>query len=623
MPSAEIISITAATQLVRRIVDDVYNSVSTSAGNRWHANRADLNDSSIAKAVIAATKTKTLLHYKDPISVYEFYYPARILYARGSMEILSLKDFNGQNIVLHGIAGQGKSLLLRYLCGQELKDTYSSGKIPFFIELRRLRSDLTLIDLILETLGKFKLPKSESFWKQLAASGKVVLLLDGFDEVDQALVSRCLSDIEEVVDLYDGRVQTIVTSRPDSDICYSTKFTSLKLAFLRPENHLHFLIRLCKDKYQASNLVQVIEESSTDIQGLLITPLMMTLLVLLYQSLQTIPDTLPKFYEELFDVLFYRHDQFKPGFRRKRLTNLDDSIIKDLFAALCFHVRLGNLSSLSSFQLSQNIQKACIVCNQSVDPDRFRDELTKTVCLILQDGLEFSFVHKSVTQYYAASFIRRSSDEFARGFYQKTLLNGSGDKWDLELRFLKEIDSYRYMKWREAPLLRKAASSISYAFDKPTDKMAKNLMKHILPRIEFIVTTRLHVYRIAKRTLDRRSFDISIARPTKSDELMTALGDFLIAGILSEIDKPSFCQEIISGIERKHGKHFPDRVIVSGMSLEEQLRPTLLSLFREGLSQLKARYSNAESRVAAEESKNDLLALLKTTSGSDSRNYFY
>lgn len=74
--------------------------------------------------------------------------------------------------------------------------------------------------------------------------------------------------------------------------------------------------------------MKVIAQSKSEIRGLLTTPLMLTLLVILYKTIQTIPETLPRFYEELFDVLFYRHDHSKPGFRRKRFTKLDDSAIK-------------------------------------------------------------------------------------------------------------------------------------------------------------------------------------------------------------------------------------------------------------------------------------------------------
>jgi predicted NACHT family NTPase len=313
-----------------------------------------------------------------------------------------------------------------------LQANETSNRIPIFIELRRLRQDVTLETLILSTLAKYKIPNSPENCAYLAGTGKFALLLDAFDEVEPSISGRTVADIESLADLYQEKLQIIITSRPDADIQRSSRFRVLKLAPLDSFDHLPFLQKICTDQDQAHSLAKVVSSSATDIKALLKTPLMMTLLVILYTSLQTIPDTLPKFYEELFEVLFYRHDQSKPGFRRKRYTELDDSKVKKLFAALCFVVRLESLGTLTGDKLRECVAKAAVASNEKVDPDKFRDELTKTVCLMLQDGLEYSFIHKSVTQYYAASFIRNSTEAFSEKFYTLISKEPEGGRWDLE-----------------------------------------------------------------------------------------------------------------------------------------------------------------------------------------------
>ena len=201
------------------------------------------------------------------------------------------------------------------------------------------------------TLKKLQLPGSVESWRAFASSGRFILLLDGFDEVDPALADRTISDIETEADLFADSLQILVTSRPDADIQKSSKFRVCKLQALDFSDHEPFLTRICEDKSQAANLFQAVEKSSAEVRYLLTTPLMMTLLVILYKSLQTIPDTVPRFYEELFDVLFYRHDQSKPGFRRKRFTTLDDTSLKKLFSAFCFYARLHNFGVLTQYCL--------------------------------------------------------------------------------------------------------------------------------------------------------------------------------------------------------------------------------------------------------------------------------
>lgn len=301
------------------------------------------------------------------------------------------------------------------------------------------------------------MPHTPEFWQSFAASGKAVLLLDAFDEIDPTLVSSAVTDIENMADLYRDSLQIVVTSRPDADIQRSSRFRVLRLSRLRRADHSPFLRKICADRDQADSLLKVLRASAAEVGSLLTTPLMLTLLVILYKSSQTIPDTVPRFYEELFDVLFYRHDQNKPGFRRKRFTSLDDGAMRRLFCAFCFFVRLQRLGSLTESQFTDCAARAAEACKLTVDTRALRSELVKTICLLQEDGFELSFIHKSVVQYYAAAFVSTSSDGFATKFYQ---LAASSRDWALDLRFLQEIDQYRYSKYYQLPLVESIANEL-------------------------------------------------------------------------------------------------------------------------------------------------------------------
>jgi hypothetical protein len=320
------------------------------------------------------------------------------------------------------------------------------------------------VQLISQALERFKLPFTSESWKYFAGSGKFILLLDAFDEVDPALTQRTLSDIEHMAALYRKNLQIIITSRPDSDIQKSSHFRIFKLSPLTSSDHAPFLKKICTDKDQADSLEKVIKASSSDVAGLLTTPLMMTLLVILYKSLQTVPDTVPRFYEELFDVLFYRHDHSKPGFRRKRFTQLDDQSVKHVFSAFCFFYRLQGLGILTTADFLSCCEQACAATSIDVDFRLLKNELIRTICLIQEESFEISFIHKSVAQYYAASFISKSGDDFSKQFYD---LAATSNHWALELRFLSQIDAFRFNKFYELPLLRKAAKEFDVSFKNP------------------------------------------------------------------------------------------------------------------------------------------------------------
>ena len=485
MPVATTLAVTAAAAAIKRIVDDLYIKAKELGVNTIGKARSDVKEVAIARALLEITKVKTLWNIDKEVSLYDFYYPSTVEFSEEiKKRINGIRDLGPiGHFVIQGTAGQGKSIFLRFLCGQELCPEQSSGRIPIFLELRRIRADLDINQLILQGLERFKLPATPLAWKALAESGKFILLLDAFDEIDPLLADRTVADIESPATLHRENLQIIVTSRPDSDIQKSNQFRVFKLAQLTASDHSPFLRKICSDKDQSESLLKVLKASPTDVTGLLTTPLMMTLLVILYKSLQTIPDTVPKFYEELFDVLFYRHDHSKPGFRRKRFTQLDDGSVKRLFSALCFFVRLQGLGVLTNEQLRECCEQPAQACSQPVDPDKFKSELIKTICLMQEDGFEISFIHKSVAQYYAASFVSRSSEEFANAFYELALKDPG---WELELKFLSQIDTYRFNKLYELPLLLKVAADFEVSIDAPTASDAGKVSAYFVERMTVV-----------------------------------------------------------------------------------------------------------------------------------------
>lgn len=462
------IALRATTAFIKKIIDDVYVFGKTKISYKWDDWRTSIKERGIARSISKITHVKTLWNIEKEVSLYDFYYPSQIEFGSGvAKKIESLKDLGARNnFVIQGTAGQGKSIFLRYLCGQELRDQYTTERIPVFIELRRLKSSLDLQGLILESLSKYGIKSDANALEVYAESGKFVFLLDAFDEIDPAISQDALGQIEYFAEKFQDRLQIIITARPNADIQYSSRFRVCKLKPLRSSDHLPFLKKICLEKNQAEDLAKVIVSSTIDVKELLTTPLMLTLLVILYKSVQMVPDTVPRFYEELFDVLFYRHDHSKPGFRRKRYTNLDDSTIRSLFAAFSFYVRLKSYTTITMRELEECCVLACKAIGVSVDPKKFKDEIAKTVCLMQEEGFELSFIHKSVAEYYAASFVKDSSDKFVMKFYDYVTSSPfKAGEWALELKFLAEIDRYRNAKYFTLQLISALENSLDIVID--------------------------------------------------------------------------------------------------------------------------------------------------------------
>jgi len=100
-----------------------------------------LSAADIGRAVYNVISVKTLWNIDKEVSLFEFYHPARISIDSTTAPVV-FKDINtlpsGNNYVIQGTAGQGKSILLRYLYGQMAFSTKTERKLPLFIELRKV-----------------------------------------------------------------------------------------------------------------------------------------------------------------------------------------------------------------------------------------------------------------------------------------------------------------------------------------------------------------------------------------------------------------------------------------------------------------------------------------------------
>ncbi|CAN5365881.1 hypothetical protein BH10PSE6_BH10PSE6_49210 [soil metagenome] len=443
-------------------IDDIYGYGKGKLNTNLQYLRNEKSLKDIAKRLHRIEKVKTFWSDNKEVDISEFYYPSRIV-AEDSppTTVSSLAEFPpGLCFVIEGTVGQGKSIFMRYLATQELRKGQSS-RIPILAELRFLQPEETLETFIFNAFEATGLKISKELFGAYADSGRIVLFLDAFDEIDQSLVRRTIRDLERLLGQHPA-LQVVVSARPKSGIQQTPGFRVVRLAALTKRDHQVFIQKLTNNEKQTAAILKAISKSSASIDDLLTTPLLLTLMVILYVARQHIPHTVSEFYSELFDVLFYKHDRTKSGFVRKRYVDVGEQKIKRLFEGVCFYSVLKPYRSFKSEQFVECVEHACKHCAIDVDVAKFRDELVKTACLLKEEGAELSFIHKSVQEFYAASFVARSADDFAEKFY-KAIRESSGarlDSWRQPLDFLGEIDEWRYAKFYWLPVAEEIAKQL-------------------------------------------------------------------------------------------------------------------------------------------------------------------
>lgn len=397
---------------------------------------------SLTEIILNINTVKTMWSRDRGVLISDFYYPPRIIQKNNlNRNVAAGSIINGKSVI-EGIVGQGKSILMRNLCNEIVSD----GKIPIFIELRMISSDRQLMDLILDYMDAAGIKGGRDVFDFLASGGKVSLVLDGFDEIPESMVTSTVYAIQNIQKKY-IELPLIVSSRPHHAVQRLAGFRSFYIDEFQGKDYQPFLLKLIEDVVLRENLYQSIIDAPSNIRGVITTPLMLTLLCLVYEMESHIPATLPDFFNSLFSAVFTRHDRFKPGFQRERHSGLSESKLHRLFDAFCFmtmQLRLGRTMKEIEFHrvFNEALEYAGGV---SCEIEGFRKDIVNVACLMLEDGYEqISFLHKSILEYHAASFIRNSSSELACDFYE--IAAKDMNSWEDVLSFLKYMDEFRYGK---------------------------------------------------------------------------------------------------------------------------------------------------------------------------------
>jgi hypothetical protein len=390
---------------------------------------------------IASKKTST---------IDEIYFPAKILIGKstGKLVTSAAELFNRSSRIslILGTAGQGKSVFLRYLC---LQDLDLEGNIPLFVELRRIDKEKDLKSLLqdhIKSLGIGETDPSKAL-KLILASGKSRLFLDGYDEISREYGLRTKSEINQLLS-ENSELQVAITSRPGAisqHLKDSFDILQHEIAPINSSDHGAFFLKIGVEEETRNRLLSAISRSKAEIRNLLSTPLMLTLLVITCGAQQDLPDTLPEFYDSLFNVLASTHDGSKPGYTRQKATTLSNAELERLFCAFCFSSKtLFKKNSLTHRQLEESLEHAKKISDTKCTIEGFRTEITETVCLMINDGLDIAFIHKSIQEYYSARFIHTLEDKSNAAKILESIEDNGIFEWNNELQFLEDFRDRTY-----------------------------------------------------------------------------------------------------------------------------------------------------------------------------------
>lgn len=372
------------------------------------------------------SKSKSFFIRSQPIDLYEYYVPTGI--ACDSIKI-SKPDIENclkisNKIVISGTGGSGKTVLMKHFF---LNCIDTNSYTPILIELRDINQEETnLRKFIRDTLDDYGFVTSGDFIEKAMKAGHFCFFLDGFDEVSHAHRKKLISQIKSLGNKY-KKCPIIISTRPDDTLNGIDEFVIFTVLPLDLNSATSLISKLPYDN-------EVKEKFTHDLRNglffqhssFLSNPLLLSIMLLTYGENARIPTKLSLFYNQAYEALFQRHDANKGGFSRSRLTDLDIQDFSKVFSLFCLQTYDKRLFKMSRSECLNFIDKSREKLDKNFNSENYLTDLLSAACLMIEDGLEVAFSHRSFQEYFVAVYISSASPEV-----QKNLIN----------RYLKNIRS--------------------------------------------------------------------------------------------------------------------------------------------------------------------------------------
>ena len=394
-----------------------------------------------------------------------------------------------------GAPGAGKSTFLRRLGLEALlprrtwltklthlfKDTTTFSSIthnclPVLIELRRLRGR-TITALVREEFQNCGFPEYERFVDAALEHGRLLILMDGLDEVPRAELDFSITQIRDFVDKY-GQNRFVSSCRTAFYKSYFARFTDVVLADFDDEQIKSFIRRwFASTDHDASIESDAIWRQLREQQAtleLVRTPLLLTFVCITYDANQKLPANRSNLYKSAFEILLQRWAAEK-RVHNERIADLSPELEIELLTEIAgtafredriFFTEQDLYEAIARFMTTQVNAPKTISSQEILDAIEVQQGL-----LVRRTADALSFSHLTMQEYLAARYFgtRDRLPELLRHAFDVRwrevflLLFGLGRSDDLTLELARQVASFAYGH----PWLRHLVDWASHSVDEP------------------------------------------------------------------------------------------------------------------------------------------------------------
>lgn len=365
---------------------------------------------------------KPIYDRKNPIPITDLYVPMLLRDSKN-------KKYNPENpsellrlhpkfININGSGGIGKTTIVKTLVIQLLQQKMFA---PIYIEIRKFNPNETtdiddLLLFILNSMNNFDIDIIS--FKDLISNGKHVFIIDGFDEIRYEHQLIIYQKLEALRNAYTNN-HFIITSR-DIEMM-KNGWTNSIILYVEPFNlvqskQMITKIKTFDDEKKDSFLELLDDDSFTNINNeFLSNPLLLSIMLMTFDRFSEIPEKKHVFYEKAYQTLYSEHDSNKGSmFKREKLLEKDGMSEEEIKRVIGAFSLISYCQGTYSFENRDKFFVFIEAVRKNQDKlltlpvfknESFERDIIDSICLLLKDGEEIKYIHRSFQEYFAASCI--------------------------------------------------------------------------------------------------------------------------------------------------------------------------------------------------------------------------
>ncbi len=327
----------------------------------------------------------------------------------------SITEFS-RHIYVSGTGGLGKTMLMKHLLLESIENDVEH--VPIFVSVKYYNDTYKdFYDFILAQCSKYDSNLTKEDLLKLISSHRCFLILDGFDE----LISRYKPDFYIKFNQFiriDFENIIVMSSRPVEGSKPRHFITLYILPFkkLQSLELIDKLSTLANEKHIGEGLKKEIEKTlEITHKSYIENPLLLTLMLRIYEEYAMIPKEKYAFYHKAYEVLSHQHDARKEGggYVREYKTGLSPSEFANVFKRFCAYSMI--LEGKTFFYELDFQEYFDLVKNKSdvgfgFTLEDFIHDATVSTGLMYHNLDRYEFIHRSMQEFFCAWYLSQQED---------------------------------------------------------------------------------------------------------------------------------------------------------------------------------------------------------------------